>query len=156
MPGTPAATAVTHFHVCESDAGCLPETEPQVTCDAELALDALAHLLAEWASGQDGQDNECDDDAAYAAAAAETYCGCPPHGGSADHADALARLSQGEHICETAGRREFEIQVCRQRDCLKYCPAGGCRTVTSVTDLDAWCWCCGSAYVPWDSCPWLP
>ncbi len=155
MADTPAAiTAVTHFHMCESDTGCLPETDPHITSDAELALDALAHLMAEWSSSHDDP-GAGQEDTAYAAGAAETYCGCPPHGTSAEHADALARLSQGRNVCETAGQREFEIQVCRQRDCLKYCPSGHCRTVTAVTDQDAWCWCCGAAYVPWESCLWL-
>lgn len=39
----------------------------------------------------------------------------------------------------------FEIAACAERDCLKYCPAGDCRTVTS----DTWCWRCGTAYLPW-------
>jgi hypothetical protein len=34
--------AVRHFHVTEADLGFQPETEPYLTDDADLALDALA------------------------------------------------------------------------------------------------------------------
>jgi hypothetical protein len=155
MADTPAAIpAVTHFDVCESDAGCLPETDPYVTSDAGLALDSLAHLMADWSNSHDDPGAE-QEDTAYAVGAAETCCGCPPRGTSAEHSDALARLSEGRNVCETAGQREFEIQVCRQHDCLKYCPSGHCGIVTAVSDPDAWCWCCGAAYVLSESCPWL-
>jgi hypothetical protein len=148
---TDPVTAVRHFHVCESQAGCLPETEPYVTDDAPLALDALAHLLTDWAETREPDDS----DATHTEAVAEIYCVCPQRGHSAEHHDALARLEQGQNICETTGLRVFEIAVCTERDCLKYCPADDCRTVTDVTEIDTRCWCCGAHYVPWDACPWL-
>jgi len=143
-------TAVRHFHVLEADVGCLPESAPYVTDGAQLALDALAHLMSDWAETQEPDDP----DAVAAVAVAEMYCACRPHG-STDHDEALTRLEQGRKIGETAGLRVFEIAVCTERDCLKYCPDDDCRTVTSTTDLDTRCWSCGSPYEPWDSCPWI-
>jgi hypothetical protein len=144
-------TAVTHFHVHESDAGCLPESEPYVTEDATLALDALAHLIADWSETTEPDD----EDGVAAAAVSATYSCCSERGDSAEYGDALAHLERRQGICETAGRRAFEIAVCTDRDCLKYCPIDGCRTVTCVTDTDTRCWCCGVYYTPWDACPWL-
>jgi hypothetical protein len=73
-----------------------------------------------------------------------------------DPAEALGRLPAGRGICHAISLREFEVQVCGERDCLKYCPDGSCATTTTpVTDTDPWCWCCGKPWVPWDACPWL-
>jgi hypothetical protein len=152
-PAAATIAAVRHFHVSDSRAGCLPEAEPYVTDDAPLALDALAHLLSDWAESTDPTDP--DDDAVCAATVAEIYCLCPERSHSAEHGDALARLERGQSVCEYAGLRVFECAVCDELDCLKYCPAGDCRTVTGVTDTDTRCWCCGACYVPWDACPWL-
>ncbi|TDD29622.1 hypothetical protein E1287_30545 [Actinomadura sp. KC06] len=132
-------------------AGCLPETEPIVTDDPVLAMDALAHLLSDWAEATEPDDS----DATGAAAVAEIYCSCPGHGHSAEHSDVLARLERGADLSETAGLRVFEIAVCVQLDCLKYCPVSDCRTVASITEVDARCWCCGADFVPWDGCSWL-
>lgn len=148
---TDTVAAVTHFHVSDAQIGCLPETDPWVTDDPVPALDALAHLLSDWAEATEPDDP----DAAGVDAVAEIYCACPGRGHSAEHADALAHLERGEDLCEAAGLRVFEITLCTERDCLKYCPADGCRTVACVTDTDTRCWCCGADYVPWDRCPWL-
>jgi hypothetical protein len=153
LTATVAATgaAATHFHVYESLPGCLPEAGPQVTTDASEALDALAHMLADWSETVELEDH----DATYAAAVAEIYCTCPQHGRSAEHYDALVHLEEGEGLSETAGSQEFEITVCSERDCLKYCPDDECRTIAPVGVMDTRCWCCGAGYVPWAACPWL-
>jgi hypothetical protein len=143
--------ALRHYHVSEADAGCLPDAEPYVTDDAPLALDALAHLMSDWAHEADPDEP----DSAGVAAIAEIYCLCPGRDKSAEHRDALALLAAGHGITETAGQRVFEIAPCTERDCLKYCPQAGCRTVTCANGTDNRCWSCGDAYVTWDVCPWL-
>lgn len=150
MPGNPAAiTKMAHYHVIESNAGCLPEAEPYLTDDPGLALDMLAQMFTSWAeTDASGQD-------ATQAAALAGLCQASPGDRGEAGRDALARLSRGHGICHAVGLREFEIQVCQERDCLKYCPAGDCRTVTAVTDPDPWCWSCGTSYAAWDACPWL-
>jgi hypothetical protein len=147
MPPTTAPAAVTHYHVTESTAGCLPEAEPYITDDPGLALDMLALLLECWAeTDADGPE------AREAVALAGLY---RDSSSSGNPAEALDRLSAGRGICHTVGLREFEVQVCGERDCVKYCPDGSCATTTPVTDTDPWCWCCGKRYVPWDDCTWL-
>jgi hypothetical protein len=149
MPATPATTKTTHYHVTESNIGCLPEAEPYLTDDPGLALDMLTQLLSSWAETE-----ASDQDARHAAEIAEQYRASPEDRFGDGPADALARLPRRLGICHAVGLREFEIQVCAEHDCLKYCPDADCRTVTSVTDIDPWCWCCGKPYVPWDACPW--
>jgi hypothetical protein len=151
MPATPATTMVTHYHVTESNVGCLPEAEPYLTDDPGLALDMLAQLLSSWAETETAEP-----DARQAVALADLYRASPGDSSRGDPAETLARLPAGRGgICHAVGLREFEIQVCGERDCLKYCPDGSCTTTTPVTDTDPWCWCCGRPYVPWDACPWL-
>jgi hypothetical protein len=151
MTATPdTATPLMHYHVAESTVGCLPEADPYLTSDPGLALDILAQMLASW-----GESDACDQDAGRAAELAGLCQADPERGECPEHDDALTRLTRGQGICHTVGLREFEIQACPERDCLKYCPAGDCRTVTSVNDTDPWCWCCGKTYVPPDACPWL-
>jgi hypothetical protein len=158
-PTAPAGSAasvtvesVRHWHVTESDAGCLPEVEPSMSTDAGLALDALAHLLEEWA-------NTCPDpedpEAVYADGIAEHYCTCRSGGRSAEHHDAMRAVEDGQGICEQIGHRVFELTSCREKDCLKYCPDTDCGTVAPVTDTDLRCWCCGTRYVDWETCGWL-
>ncbi|GAA4100958.1 hypothetical protein [Actinomadura miaoliensis] len=140
--------SVRHYHVSEFTLGCLPEAEPYVTDDPALAVDALASLL-------EGRDETADpSDAVQAAERAAIYQSQRSgfHGG---HDGALAHLEQGQEVCEIVALRAFEIAVCDDRDCLRYCPSHKCRTVVPVTDFDPWCWCCGTAYVPADACPWL-
>src|SRR5439155_25218538 len=81
--------AVRHWHVTESDAGYLPATEPYTSDDAGMALDALAHLLDEWAQTYDDPE---DPDALFADGIAEIYCTCRHGERSAEHHDALTGL----------------------------------------------------------------
>jgi hypothetical protein len=148
---TNAVGGVRHFHVSDTQVGCLPETDPWVTDDPVLALDALAYLLSDWAETTEPDEPN----ARWAEAVAEIYCACSVSGRSAEHADALAHLERGDDLCEAAGLRVFKIEVCAERDCLKYCSADDCRTVAAATDTDTWCSVCGTNYVPWDRCPWL-
>lgn len=154
MCATTPATAVRHWHVCESGPGYLPESEPFCATDAEMALDALAHLLSDYSATLDIDfpDDE-DSDAAYADAVSEIYCGCRS-GTSPEHGDALIRVDNGG-LSETIDNRDFAITLCHERDCLTYCPDPVCGTVAPITDSDPWCWCCGTRYVDADNCPWL-
>jgi len=145
----PAATKVTHYHVTESTSGCLPEAGPYLTDDPGLALDMLAQMLGSYAETETAEP-----DARQAAALADQYQSARGDNHE-DPAEALGRLHAGHGICRAIGLREFEVQVCGDRDCLKYCPGGDCATTTPVTDTNPWCWCCGKRYVPWDACPWL-
>lgn len=143
---------VAHWHVTESNAGCLPEAEAGTYVDAESALDNLAHLLKEWA---DTYPDPEDPDAVYADGVAERFCTCKQSERSAEHHDALTALRHGRGLVEHVGRRVFELTNCREKDCLKYCPNADCGTVTPVGDTDHRCWCCGAGYVDWEACVWL-
>jgi hypothetical protein len=147
-----AVSAVRHWHVIESDPGCLPEADPYVIDDVDLALDAAAHLLAGWS--QDHPDHR---DAARAGEVADVWCGCARDGGDAadEYHQTAARLDDGDSVTVVCGNREFAIACCHQRDCWKYCPADDCRTATPIDDPDERCWCCGTTYTPSESCPWL-
>ena len=119
-PGT--AGSVRHWHVTESGAGYLPEAEPCTSDDSAVALDVLAHLLADWSETCDDPtdpdpDPDPDPDAAYAAAIAEHYCTCRPGERSAEHHDALAAVDDGRGICEQIGHRVFELTPCTGTDC---------------------------------------
>ncbi|TDB89134.1 hypothetical protein E1264_09185 [Actinomadura sp. KC216] len=139
---------VRHYHVYDSSLGCLPESDPYVTDDPSDAVERLASLLA------DGGESDDTTDGAHAAEVAAAYR-APNQDASGKGHIALNRLECGHEVCEIVGSRSFEIAVCDERDCLRYCPDDRCRTVTPVTDPDPWCWCCGTPYVPWDACPWL-
>lgn len=147
-----AVKVVRHWHVTESNAGCLPEADPYTSDHPWLALDALAHLLSEWA--QTCPDPE-DGDALYADGLAEQYCTCRQGERSAEHHDAITAVYDGRGICEQIGHRVFELAVCEEKDCLKYCPDPECGTITPMNDTDTRCWCCGTPYVDWEKCPWL-
>jgi hypothetical protein len=159
-PTTPASSAeqgatvaaVRHWHVTESNAGYLPEAEPTTTVDAESALDALAHLLKDWAAAVADPD---DPDAVYAEALSERYCTCRQGERSAEHHDATTAVEEGKGICEQINSRVFELVPCQEKDCLKYCPDAECGTVTPVTDSESHCWCCGARYVDRQTCGWL-
>jgi hypothetical protein len=140
----------THYHVTESDAGCLPEAEPYITDDPGLALDMLAQLLTGWV-----ETASAEPEARQAAALADQCQPSSGHNSQDNPADVLGQMRAGGGVCHAIGLREFEIQVCGDRDCLKYCPDATCATTTPATDADPWCWCCGKRYLPWDACPWL-
>jgi hypothetical protein len=145
---TSRVRAVQHYHVYDSALGCLPESDPYVTDDPADAVETLAGLLADWSESDDTADG------AHAAEVAASYR-TPDQEASGKGDVALNRLEHGHEVCEIIGPRAFEITVCDERDCLRYCPDDRCRTVTTVTDPDPWCWCCGTPYVHWDACPWL-
>jgi hypothetical protein len=147
-----AVGAVRHWHVTESDAGCLPEAEPYTSDDGALALDALAHVLADWAQTCPDPD---DPEACYAEGIAEQYCTCRQGERSAEHHDAMTAVTDGRGMCEQIGHRVFELTPCTEKDCLKYCPDAECGTVTPITDTDTRCWCCGASYIGWAECDWL-
>lgn len=145
---------VAHWHVTESDVGCLPEAEPYTSDSGELALDVLAHLLDDWSNSYDDPE---DADSVRAAGLAESFCTCRDRDRerSDTHLDALAAVADGRGICEYIGLRVFELKPCSEKDCLKYCPDAECGTVTPVTEVDTRCWCCGATYVSWEDCDWL-
>lgn len=149
---TTAVAVARHWHISESGAGYLPESEPYTTNDSESALDFLAHELDEWANSHDNPEHP---HALYAAGVAEIYCTCRDGARSAEHHDAVTAVEDDEGICEQIGRRVFELAPCADKDCLKYCPDADCGTVSPITDSDTRCWACGATYVPWDEGDWL-
>lgn len=151
-----AVPVVRHWHITASAAGCLPEVEPVTIDDGELALDALAHLLADWAQTCDDRDDCAEDgDAVYAEGRAEQLCTCRTGPRSAEHHDALGWVEDGRGVCEQIGDRVFELMPCQDTGCLKYCPDADCGTVTPIGDVDTCCWCCGARYVDAGTCGWL-
>ncbi|MGP4029710.1 hypothetical protein [Actinomadura sp. 3N407] len=144
--------AVRHWHITESDAGYLPEAEPVTVDDGEMALDVLAHLLADWAQSFDDAEHP---DAVYAEGLAEQLCTCKKGERSAEHRDAQIKVADGRGMCEHIGDRVFDLTPCQDQGCLKYCPDADCGTVTPIGDTDPSCWCCGTRYVDGETCGWL-
>lgn len=160
-PNSPASTrdtsTVRHWHISESFPGCIPEAEPRISDSVDVAIDEFAHMIASYAEVLDGQDDghgggrngdsSESSDAAYAQAMSETCCTCAPRDGRSDmYGDLLARTERGG-LTEIIANRCFEITPCDETDCLKYCPAPSCGTVTAITDVDTRCWACGARYV---------
>jgi hypothetical protein len=153
IPAIPVGReAVRHWHVIESDAGHLPETEPDTCDDGMLALDALAHQIKDWAQAQPDPEDLA---ATAAEGVAEIYCTCRAEGRSAEHRDAVSRVESGRGVSEQFDQRVFELTPCTEYDCLKFCPDAECGTFTPITDLDDRCWCCGATWVDREACGWL-
>ena len=133
-----SATRITHYHVTDSVAGYLPEAEPYVTTDSEMAVDVMTDLLHSRTGTQEP------DRGKVASAQPVDVRG-----------ELFARLEQHGAVCEYVGDRAVEVMACTDSDCLKYCPANDCRNATDVADVDAWCWVCGARYVAADACDWL-
>ena len=77
----------------------------------------------------------------------EICCTCAPHDGQSDMYGDLLVHAERDGIAQIIASRVFEITPCDEADCLKYCPASGCGTVTAITDVDTRCWTCGAEYV---------